>query len=139
MLKSDAQCKILYRNFSYVNRWPIEPGTRFHKETLGWTLPRFQSAESGDTWTLLVVLVHWMLFLARPIVQDQPRPWQKAQTRLTPQRVRQSLGAIFLQIGTPARPPQLRRKLPGWPKGKPRTPKERHKVIKKGVSNAKTA
>lgn len=124
---------------AYVNRWPIEPGTRFHKETLGWTLPRFQSAESGDTWTLLVVLVHWMLFLARPIVQDQPRPWQKAQTRLTPQRVRQSLGAIFLQIGTPARPPQLRRKLPGWPKGKPRTPKERHKVIKKGVSNAKTA
>lgn len=124
---------------AYVNRWPIEPGTRFRKETLGWTLPRFQSAQSGDTWTWLVALAHWMLFLARPIVQDRPLPWQKAQTRLTPQRVRQSLGVIFLQIGTPARPPKLRGKSPGWPIGKARTPKERHKVVKKGVSEARTA
>ena len=35
--------------FAYVNRWPIEPGVRFRKETLGWSLPRFQSAETGDT------------------------------------------------------------------------------------------
>lgn len=81
---------------AYVNRWPIEPGVRFRKETLGWTLPRFQSAQSGDTWTWLVTLAHWMLFLARPIVQDRPLPWQKAQARLTPQRVRQSLEVIFL-------------------------------------------
>jgi hypothetical protein len=124
---------------AYVNRWPIEPGVRFRKETLGWTLPRFQSAETGDTWTQLVALAHWMLFLARPIVQDQPLPWQKAQTHLTPQRVRQSLGAIFLQIGTPAQPPKLRGKSPGWPKGKRRTPKERHKVIKKGNPAAQNA
>jgi len=90
---------------AYSNRWPIEPGMRFRKETLGWTLPRFQSAETGDTWTLLVALAHWMLFLARPIVQDNPLPWQKAQTHLTPQRVRQSLWPILVQIGTPARPP----------------------------------
>jgi hypothetical protein len=112
---------------------------RFRKETLGWTLPRFQSAESGDTWTLLVGLAHWMLFLARPSVQDNPLSWQKAQTHLTPQRVRQSLWTIFLQIGTPAQPPKLRGKSPGWPKGKSRTPKERHQVVKKGISDAKTA
>jgi len=35
--------------FAYVNRWPMEPGVRFRKETLGWSLPRFQSAETGDT------------------------------------------------------------------------------------------
>jgi len=124
---------------AYVNRWPIEPGMRFRKETLGWTFPRFQSAETGDTWTWLVVLAHWILFLARPIVQDHPLPWQKAQSSLTPQRVRQSLWTIFLQIGTPAQPPKPRGKPPGWPKGKPRTPKERHKVVKKGVSAAQTA
>jgi len=124
---------------AYVHRWPIEPGVRFRKETLGWTLPRFQSAETGDTWTQLVTLAHWMLFLARPIVKDSPLPWQKAQTRLTPQRVRQSLGTIFLQIGTPARPPKPRGKPPGWPKGKHRTPKPRHKVVKKGASAAQTA
>jgi len=124
---------------AYVNRWPIEPGMRFRKETLGWTLPRFQSAETGDTWTLLVALAHWMLFLARPLVRDNPLPWQKAQTRLTPQRVRQSLWTIFLQIGTPARPPKPRGKSPGWPKGRRRMPKERHQVVKKGVSSAQTA
>jgi len=124
---------------AYVNRWPIEPGVRFRKETLGWTLPRFQSAKTGDTWTLLVALAHWMLFLARPIVKDNPLPWQKAQTRLTPQRVRQSLWTIFLQIGTPARLPKPRGKPPGWPKGKRRTPKLRHNVVKKGVSAAQTA
>ncbi|MBE7551580.1 MAG: hypothetical protein HS126_10960 [Anaerolineales bacterium] len=24
---------------SYTHRWPIEPGTRFRKQTLNWTLP----------------------------------------------------------------------------------------------------
>jgi hypothetical protein len=124
---------------AYVNRGSIEPGMRFRKESLGWTLPRFQSAETGDTWTWLVALAHWMLFLARPIVKDHPLPWQKAQSSLTPQRVRQSLGTIFVQIGTPAQPPKRRGKSPGWHKGKRRTPKERHKVVKKGVSTTQTA
>ncbi len=124
---------------AYVHRWPMEPAMRFRKESLGWTVPRFQSAETGDTWTWLVALAHWMLFLARPIVRDHPLPWQKAQSRLTPQRVRQRLGTIFVQIGTPAQPPKPRGKPPGWTKGKRRTPKERHKVVKKGVAVAQTA
>lgn len=124
---------------AYVNRWPIEPGTRFRKETLGLTLPRFQSAETGDTWALLVALAHWMLFLARPLVTDSPLPWQKTQSRLTPQRVWQSFWTIFVQIGTPACPPKPRGKSPGWPKGKARAPKKRYSVVKKGASDAKTA
>jgi hypothetical protein len=80
-----------------------------------------------------------MLFLAHPIVQDSPLPWQKAQSSLTPQRVRQSMGTIFVQIGTPAQPPKLRGKLSGWPKGKRQTPKERHKVAKKSISATQTA
>ncbi|MFO3795730.1 MAG: hypothetical protein ACK8QZ_00335 [Anaerolineales bacterium] len=74
--------------------------------------------------------------------------WPRRQFRLTspsqqkpftPQRVRQSLPPIFVLIGTPARPPQMRGKSPGWPKGKPRTPKERPKVVKKGATEAQTA
>lgn len=59
----------------------------FRKATLGWTMPRFQSAEAGDRWTWLTALATWMIFLARPIVEDTPLPWQKPQLRLTPQRV----------------------------------------------------
>jgi hypothetical protein len=124
---------------AYVQRWPGEPGMRFRKETLGWTLPRFHSAEPGDAWTWPVALAHRILFLARPLVKDDPLPWQKAQTRLIPQRVRQSLWTIFVQMGTPAQPPKLRGKSPGWPKGKPRTPKERHNVVKKGISVVQVA
>ena len=86
-----------------------------------------------------MALAHWVLFLARPIVEDSPLPWQKPQQRLTPQRVRQSLKPIFVLIGSPAREPKPRGKPPGWPKGRSRTPRERYKVVQKGVTTAQTA
>ena len=116
---------------AYVHRWPVEPGIRFRKQRLGWTTPQFQHKETGDRWSWLVSLAFWLLFLARPIVEDNPLPWQKPQSKLTPQRVQQSLPLIFAQFGSPARKPKTRGKSPGWPKGKRRTPKQRFKVVKK--------
>ena len=124
---------------AYDSRWPIEPGLRFRKETLGWTRPRFQSKAAGDCWTWLMALATWMIFLARPLVQDTPLPWQKPQQHLTPQRVQQSLRPIFALIGTPARPPKQRGIPPGWPSGKPRTKKTRYPVVKKTPVATKTA
>ncbi len=123
---------------AYTQRWPAESGIQFRKTYLGWTLPKFQHKETGDTWSVLVTLAHWLLFLARPLVADAPLPWQKAQTQLTPQRVRQSLKLIFALIGTPTKPPKPRGKSPGWPKGKQRTSKKRCKVVKKGAVAAPT-
>jgi hypothetical protein len=124
---------------AYIARWPVEPGIHFRKETLGWTLPRFQSKEACDLWTELTAIATWVIFLARSIVADTPLPWQKPQQRLTPQRVQQSLKPIFALIGSPARSPKQRGKSPGWPKGKRRTPKVRHPVVKKHPTVAKTA
>jgi hypothetical protein len=124
---------------AYIARWPVEAGIHFRKETLGWTLPRFQSKEAGDRWTALTALACWIIFLARSIVEDNPFPWQKAQPRLTPQRVQQSIRPIFALIGSPARPPKVRGKAPGWPQGKQRTPKQRYSVVKKTPEAAKTA
>jgi hypothetical protein len=124
---------------AYEARWPIEPGLHFRKATLGWTTPRFQSKEAGDRWTWLTALATWMIFLARTIVADAPLPWQKAQQRLTPQRVQQSIRPIFALIGTPARPPKRRGIPPGWPKGKRRTTKPRYPVVKKTPVVVKTA
>jgi len=121
----------------YQHRWPVEPGTRFRKQYLAWTLPRFQDAGPCDRWTLLVTLVQWQLFLARELIADQPLPWQRAQTKPTPERVLQGLGGLFSQIGTPARPPKARGKSPGWPKGRPRTRRERQRVVKKTEKKAK--
>jgi len=69
---------------AYDSRWPIEPGLHFRKETLGWTRPRFQSKEAGDRWTWLTALATWIIFLARPVVQDALLPWQKPQPQVTP-------------------------------------------------------
>lgn len=124
---------------AYSSRWPVEAGIQFRKETLGWTRPRFQSKEAGDRWTELTALACWMLFLARAIVTDTPFPWQKAQSQLTPQRVQQSLRPIFALIGNPARLPKLRGKSPGWPRGRPRTPKPHFSVVKKSAATVKTA
>jgi hypothetical protein len=75
-------------------------------------------------------LLTWKLWLARLAVRDHPLPWQKPQARLTPGRVRQSLGALFAQIGTPAQAPKPRGKSVGWPTGRPRTKAPRHKIVK---------
>jgi len=115
----------------YQHRWPVEPGTRFRKQSLAWTLPRFQDADACDRWTQLVTLAQWQLFLARDLILDQPLPWQRVQENPTPERVLQGLGGLFSQIGTPAREPKARGKSLGWPKGKPRTRRERQRVVKK--------
>ncbi|MBN2547622.1 MAG: hypothetical protein JXB15_00575, partial [Anaerolineales bacterium] len=81
----------------------------------------------------------WMIYLARPIVEDKPLPWQKLQQRLTPQRVQQSLQSIFALINSPARPPKLRGKAPGWPKGRHRTLKQRYPVVRKTPAAVQTA
>ena len=119
--------------------YAIEPGIRFRKQTLNWTLPQFQTPEAGDRWSILVCLAVWLLYLARPLVQDHALPWQPKQTRLTPARVRQGMADIFEQIGRPTRPPQTRGNSPGWPTGKQRRRKERHQVVKKATKPPKSA
>jgi hypothetical protein len=116
---------------AYCHRWPVEPGIRFRKQRLGWCKPQFQDKETGDRWSWLVALAVWILYLSRPIVQDHPLPWQKAQQQLTPQRVQQGLPLIFALFGSPVRTPKVRGIPQGWPRGHPRSPKQRFKVVKK--------
>ncbi|MHC4537560.1 MAG: transposase [Planctomycetota bacterium] len=125
----DVNAQIIWQ--AYVHRWPVEPGIRFRKQRLGWTTPQFQHKETGDRWSWLVALAVWLLFLSCPIVEDHPLPWQKPQSKLTPQRVQQSIPLIFAQFGSPARIPKVRGKPPGWSRGRSRTPKQRFKVVKK--------
>ena len=134
---TDYPVEVVWSWFDY--RWPIEPSIRFRKQSLHWTLPRFQQAQACDQWTHLVDLAYWQLFLARSLVQDKPLPWQNKQVALTPYRVKQSLGSIFSQFGTPAHPPQTRGNSPGWPTGRPRTKPQRYKPVKRGKSKLKPA
>ena len=112
-------------------RWPVEPSIRFRKQGLFWTLPALQDSAWCDHWTWLNQTAFWFLYLARPLVAEQHLPWQKPSAHLTPARVKRAYPALFNVIGTPAAPPQMRGNAPGWPIGKPRQQKERHKPVKR--------
>jgi hypothetical protein len=122
---------------AYLHRWPVEPSIRFRKQDLLWTTPQFHTPERGDLWSTLVSLALWMLYLARPVVEDRPMAWQKKQQELTPARVQRGWAEIFCTIGTPVRPPKTRGKSPGWPTGKPRQRRERQQVVRKTPKKTK--
>jgi hypothetical protein len=114
----------------YAQRYPADHWNRFAKGRLHWTLPSLATPEQSDRWSDLMPLITWELWLARPIVADKPLPWQKPQARLSPGRVCMGLEAILGRIGTPACVPKPRGNSPGWPKGKPRLPRERFDLIR---------
>jgi hypothetical protein len=134
---TDHRLQVVWSWFDY--RWPIEPSIRFRKQQLHWTLPRFQASQACDRWTTLVDLAFWQLFLARDLVQDQPLPWQKAQSTLTPTRVLHSFASLFAQLGSPTRSPKARGKSPGWPPGRVRTRPQRHQPTKRSKKGVKSA
>ena len=115
----------------YLRRFAIDHWYRFAKGPLHWTLPQLATPERSETWSDLMPLMTWQLWLARPVLEDNPLPWQKVQTRLTPGRVCQAWAALLVHIGTPARVPKPRGKSPGWPKGRVRNRRTVHPVVKK--------
>src|SRR6266542_1548981 len=119
--------------YAFQHRWAIEPQFRFRKQALMWTRPRWLDPAACDRWTVLVDVAFWPLCLARPVVADQPLPWQPPQARaqLTPARVLQSFSRYFPTVGTPAQAPQPRGKSPGWPTGRPRRHRPRCLALKK--------
>jgi hypothetical protein len=131
----DLSAATLWR--AYQLRWGVEPSIRTRKQQLHWTLPAFQHLEASERWSMLVSLAQWMLYLARPLVQDQPLPWQAPQPLPTPGRVQRGFGVLLAPIGTPALPPKVRGKSVGWPRGRKRSRPERHAVVKKTTASRK--
>ena len=116
---------------SYLRRFAVDHWNRFAKQRLHWTLPHFSTTELAERWSDLMPLMSWQLWLARESVKDNPLPWQKQQTDLTPGRVAQGFPAILAAIHTPASEPKPRGKSPGWPQGQPRPQRTRYPVVKK--------
>lgn len=84
-------------------------------------------------------LMTWELWLARDIVNDNPLPWQKQITKLTPGRVAQAIPGILVRVSTPAKPPKPRGKSPGWKAGQPRQRRIRYPIVKKRTSSSRKA
>jgi hypothetical protein len=115
----------------YGRRFGQEHGYRFLKQDLLWTAPRVRTPEQFERWTDLVSLVHNQLFLARPFVEEQRRPWERNGRPTTPRQVRRAMGQIIAHLGTPARSPQRRGKSPGRTPGATVKRAPRQPVIRK--------
>ena len=122
---------------AYQHRSHMEHFFRFGKQKL--LLTRFQTPDvcREETWWQLVHLAYAQLWVARPLVHDLPRPWerylQSRQTRsITPTIAQRDFGRIIRQLGTPARPPKQRGYSPGRPKGMRFRPRQRYSVFKVG-------
>jgi DDE superfamily endonuclease len=113
-----GQVDQLWRMF--LRRFDLEHTFRFLKQTLGWTTPRIRTPEAADRWTWLVVAAYTQLRLARPLVEDLRRPWErKAVTpaRLSPARVRRGFRRVRPATALPAGAPKFSRPGPGRPAG----------------------
>jgi hypothetical protein len=105
---------------AFLRRFDLEHTFRFLKQTLGWTRPRIRTPEAADRWTWLIVAAHTQLRLAREVVADLPRPWEKQArdpSRLTPARVRRGFRNIRPTTASPASAPKPTRPGPGRPMG----------------------
>jgi hypothetical protein len=104
----------------FLRRFDLEHTFRFLKQTLGWTKPRIRTPAAADRWTWLVIGAHTQLRLARHLVEDLRRPWEKTATksgRLSPARIRRGFRNIRPATAMPASAPKPSRPGPGRPPG----------------------
>ena len=114
----------------YNRRYTLDHWYRFAKGRLFWVLPKVAAPERGECWSDLMPLLTWELWLARPLVQDRPLPWQKPQTTLTPGRVCMGMPALLPRLGTPTQVCKTRGIAPGWPRGRLRARRNRYQLLR---------
>src|SRR5690625_3340367 len=80
---------------------------RFYKNTLGWTAPSPCTPEQADRWTWTITAAYTQLRLARTLVDDHRRPWERPRPRprLSPARIRRR----FRRLQPPLSPWPVRR------------------------------
>jgi hypothetical protein len=118
---------------AFLRRFDLEHTFRLFKQTLGWTAPKIRTPAAGDRWTWLLIAAHTQLRLARLLVADLRRPWEKpaGPDRLTPARVRRGFRNIRPTTLLPTRAPKPSRPGPGRPPGsRNRHPATSHDVGK---------
>ena len=117
---------------AYLRRFDLEHTFRLFKQTLGPTAPKVRTPEAADRWAWLIIAAHTQLRLARGLVNDLRRPWEKPlqPARLTPARVRRGFRNLHPNTVRPASAPKPSRPGPGRPPGSKNRPAPRYDVGK---------
>ncbi|MFB7225048.1 NF041680 family putative transposase [Streptomyces sp. NPDC056227] len=126
--------EVLWR--AYLRRFDMEHTFRLLKSELGWTAARLRTPAQALRWTWIVAVAYVQLRLARHLVADLRRPWEKPPRTgrgLSPHRVRRGYRHLRDRLGTPSRLPKTSTPGPGRPRGGKNTPAQRHPVVTKTV------
>ena len=137
--KGDRAAPLAQISPTYRLRYSHEHGSRFDKQEVLWDVPRLSTPQRTERWTQIVACAHNLLVLARPVVEGCYRPWETRFSVRTLAQVRRAMPTLLHQLGTPARPPQLRGKAPGRAKGFHPKPRTRHPAIRKTSKKQKTS
>jgi hypothetical protein len=126
----------------FRQRYDLEHFFRFGKNKLLLTSYQTSDVEREESWWEIVGLAYVQLYLAAPLAQKLPRPWErylpefkkgKSEELPSPSMVQRNIVRIVGAIGTPAESPKLRGKSPGRPKGYVLRKRERLPVIIKKI------
>lgn len=125
---------------AYQRRYDIEHFFRFGKQRL--LLDRYQTpvTEREEKWWQMANLAYLQLWVARPVAQSVPRPWETTPSSDAPKQplsathVQRDFGRIIRLFGTPAADPKPRGISRGRSKGTVLTPRPRPAVVYKGKS-----
>ena len=122
---------------AYLARSRLEHFFRFGKQKL--LLDAFQTPETTreEKWWHIVHLAYLMLWMALPLAQHLPRPWEKylpqsKQKVITPAIVQRDFSRLISQLGTQTRAPKSRGNSPGRKRGTTLPRRKRHPVVYKG-------
>ena len=123
---------------SYDQRSDLEHFFRFGKQKILWLDYQTPIVEHEENWWEIVQVAYLQLWLARDLVINLPRPWERYLPEAngktpSPAMVQRDFGRIIRQIGTPAKPPKPRGKSPGRAKGYEPGRRKRQPVLKKAT------
>ena len=129
-----------YETFS--QRFRQEHTFRFLKNRLLVTAFQTPDTPREEKWWRLAHLAYLQLWVARPLADVLPRPWEQYQPRLkararSPSLVQRDLGRILRQVGTPALPAKPRGKSPGRSVGYCPGQRTRHPTVRKRPKKVK--
>ncbi|WP_326697433.1 transposase [Streptomyces sp. NBC_01754] len=116
---------------AYLRRFDMEHTFKLMKSQLGWTAARLRHPEQAARWTWLLLAAYAQLRLARGLVGDLRRPWERRPRPgkpLTPYRVRRAFRHLRDRLGTPSRVPKTSHPGPGRPPGGKNAPAPRHRL-----------
>lgn len=129
---------------AYGRRYDLEHFFRFGKQRLLMASYQTPDVEHEENWWQIASLAYVQLWLAHPLAEALPRPWECYLPRpkvglASPSAVQRDFGRIIGRIGTPTVVPKRRGKSPGRKKGERPGRRERHPVLKKGAAKPQRA